>query len=555
MKQIHLTGLLFLFFIGPFSGRSQPDKQIMPLHLFTDRDFCMTGDTIWFHVFLSNGREHSSHVIHFDLSRPDYGVVASVSVKSHEGWAAGYLCIPDTLNSGFCFLTAYLHEHRLHAGIPVEVKTLVVYNRFQTVENEIMVPGQHFKIVDPSFDSAVHIKIEKEKFSPREKVMVDLDLRGLDPDEMETVIVRAALLDELALNYGGRIMSETNDPVSNIPHFQEKDGILISGRVYRDASSGQRGRVVVFLSMIDDPGYLDYFVTDSVGVFHFFLKNAEGVGDVVLQAISAIEENLAVELTTNRSLIHASIPLYPMPVDPLQKGFIKRMSDVDFLTRLFRTDNPIPAVAFSMPQRFQVPFYGQPDRRVHPADFFDLPDFQSISRELLPGVQYRTREGQILIRLFNRNENRYFERDPFTLINGIPVFKNSLLAPLNSADIQYIDYSMQERVFGDLKFPGVLAIYLKDRSNSWIANHPNTFRFSIPLLQYQKQAHTYSPVSVENRTPDMRRVFYWQPVKTGDIRSFEFVLSDIRGIVEISLEGVTKNGKRFRSVKNIVVER
>jgi hypothetical protein len=92
-----------------------------------------------------------------------------------------------------------------------------------------------------------------------------------------------------------------------------------------------------------------------------------------------------------------------------------------------------------MSSRFSVPFYGKPTIRVIPDEFIDLPDFREISREILPGFQYRIKNDEIIFRMFNRTQKLYFEEEPLRLINGIPVFNNDLFTGLKSTDINYID--------------------------------------------------------------------------------------------------------------------
>ena len=207
-----------------------------------------------------------------------------------------------------------------------------------------------------------------------------------------------------------------------------------------------------------------------------------------------------------------------------------------------------------MPARYEVPFYGPPYERVVPADFFDLPNFREISRELLHGVQYRVNDGEITLRLLNEPENIYFKSDPLRMINGIPVFKNQILAGLNSNDIEYIDFVLKERLYGDLNFKGVLSVSLKDKSNSWMTQQPNFFSVSVPCLQPDKQPdYQNSPVQKEN-LPDIRQVNFWQLAKTGENRQIEFYLSDLKGKVEISVEGVTRDNILFKSSKIIEVK-
>jgi hypothetical protein len=187
-------------------------------------------------------------------------------------------------------------------------------------------------------------------------------------------------------------------------------------------------------------------------------------------------------------------------------------------------------------------------------EFYELNDFREISRELLGGVQYRTRQGNTTIRMLNWNENAYFENEPFKLINGVPVFKNRLFASLGSTEIDHIEYAMEDRLFGDLRFTGILVLYLKDSSNRWLAHQPGFTQLSVPLLQpEQKPKFQFEPEPAAH-FPDLRTVFFWQLMETGVNQKIDFSLSHMKGKVEIAVEGVTKGGQIFKSSAIIEVK-
>lgn len=226
----------------------------------------------------------------------------------------------------------------------------------------------------------------------------------------------------------------------------------------------------------------------------------------------------------------------------------------DFFNKLFVGTVVAPNLEFEMPNRFEMPFYGAPTQRVILSDFFDLSDFNEISRELLPGVQFRQRKDFTTIRIVSTTNRAFFNDEPLRLLNGIPIFKNSLLSMLSSTDINYIDIVQSERIFGDIKFNGILSVSLIDKSNSWIAQQPNIFQFKVNCLQPEKNpAYLQSEIPDKNQ-PDVRQVYLWNLSKNWERGDFEFQLSDLKGEVEICVEGVTVDNKKFRTSKIIEVK-
>ena len=547
-KQI--LGLLFsvLFFIG----FAQTGKTGLGLFLFTDRDFCVSGDTIWFKVVLKNG-ESKSNVVHVQLSDATNHAIAMVKKKCTGNWAEGYIYVPDSLSSGVCFLSAFLYEHLSEPGLQVEKKSLFVYNRFQRDLSDLIIPAQENKLKETVLGQ-LSIKPDKRNYTVREKVTVELGLEFIHPDEIEQVVVKASVADDLTRQAGGRYLARSAVSPLVVSQFQEKDGFILSGKVTKTDSNESPKKAVVFLSLPENPRYLDYYVTGNDGYFYFFLQDAVGVGEMIIQAISEDETELQAKIDPSVLRIQHPLPLQKQTLTQNQIDFINALTDAGFIKRLFVGDYTIPPNEFSMPERFSIPVYGHPQRTVNLDEFYELNDFREISRELLGGVQYRTRQGNTTIRMLNWNENAYFENEPFKLINGVPVFKNRLFASLGSTEIDHIEYAMEDRLFGDLRFTGILVLYLKDSSNRWLAHQPGFTQLSVPLLQpEQKPKFQFEPEPAAH-FPDLRTVFFWQLMETGVNQKIDFSLSDVKGKVEIAVEGVTKGGQIFKSSAIIEVK-
>ncbi len=547
--------ILTLFFLTLIHlGFAQTEKIRSGLSLFADREFCISGDTLWFKVAHKNGKDEKSNIVHVQLTNATGSLISSAVKKSVGGWAEGYIYVPDSLSSGVYFLSAFFNSQRTNGKHDIQLRSVFVYNRFRQVISEFPVPAKTGIRENEYYQPGVAIKPGKSLFKPREKVTADIDLKRIKSAGIKQVVMKAAYLDELAEETGGNFYFSSFESDSGAPPFEESDGILISGKVVSPVSGNNGKNVVVLFSLLNDPQYFDYYITDSHGLFHFFLKNAIGAGEIVLQAISESGEEWEVSLETVKMDTSEPVKLENRLLTPGQMNFVEEIVDAAFYSRLFGESYTPRFPEFKMTPRFKMPFYGNPYDRVVLSDFIELSDFQEISRELLHGVQYRERGNDVTLRMLNLDANQYFENQPFRLINGIPVFRNSLLAPMGSDEIDYIDYVLEDRVFGDLRFSGVLAVYLKDRSNGWMARQSNLFRFILPLLQPDNTPSYMEVRPVDENIPDLRRVFYWQLHATDNNLQIEFSLSDVKGKVKLSVEGVTPEGKMFNASEIIEVK-
>lgn len=519
------------------------------LHLFTDRDYCVSGDTLWFKVWMPGSADGGSNVARVQLASKNGNLIGVVARKSHRGWAEGFIHVPDSLSSGLYFVTAFTNGQRTPEGFEVTAKTLLVYNRFEENISEFDVVDQG-QLVETVGDMPVVITTRQQKYNTRAKVEGSVDFNS---PEIARAVVSARLVDPLARATGGKIVYRARGANPDIPVFDEKDGVLISGRVTGNENRPQKG-VLVLLSITDDPPYFDYYITGEGGDFHFFLKNATGTARVVLQAVSKSGTPYVVHPELNYLSNTDEVPVETQLLNNEQSAYISEVLKAGFVHKLFHPARLSVDGYFDMPARFDIPFYGPPTRRVVPDEFYDLPDFREISRELLHGVQYRVRNNNVIFRMVNLGQNNLFDYEPLRLLNGIPVFKNNLLVSLKSTDIEYIDIIQHERVFGDLQFKGVLAVALYDKSNAWMAQQPNMYRFDIPCLQPGKEPGYQANIEREATTPDMRQVFMWKVLDDQNKNEFGFDLSDFTGQVEIVVEGVTTSGKLFKTSKMIEVK-
>ena len=525
------------------------NNQEIPV-LFTDRDYCISGDTVWFKVWLPKSSESPGKIVRVQLDSKYNNLISEVAVKCNESWAEGFIPVPDSLSTGQYFVTAFL-KNRNFTDLELENKSLLVYNRFAENISQMEIIPLNDAAQNIQNNDAISFSTNKEQYLTREKVNIKIDInQGYD---ISHVIVKAALIDPLAAKIGGNYTCKMQSSNLFIPDFVETEGVLLDGKV-ADTKGVEQNEGLVLLSVGGAQPYFDYNVLDENGDFHFYLKDAVGSTDVVLQVISNSTKQYLIQLD-NYSMSRKEIPHVQIELlNQEQVDFINTAISANFTQKLFNPSIPIKPVNCEIPARFSEPFYGKPTEHVIPDDFFDLPDFQEISREILPGLQYRVKNNEVTFRIINSSYRIFFEEEPFRLINGIPVFKNELFINLKSTDISFIDLVKSERIFGDLVFKGVLSVSLYDKSNSWLAQQANIFEFNVDFLQPDKQPGYLINNNLNTHDPDMRQTYFWDILDTNSIDNIGFNLSDRKGKVEITVEGFTGNNEFFMTSKTIEVK-
>ncbi|WP_319482142.1 hypothetical protein [uncultured Draconibacterium sp.] len=520
------------------------------LVVFADRDFCISGDTLWIKIYVPEELQQYGNIVRLQMESQTGNLIASRAVKCNNTHAEGYIAVPDSLHTGLYFVHAFFNAQRNNGVLKCIGKSVYVYNRFEEGIDRLPVIESKASLVTPeSVGSPIAINLEDQNYRRRDEVE---GVIKTDDNEFVYMVASARIIEPFSHTNTGFMNFGMKDRNAGIPAFPEKGGVLISGRL-SERTTGDAANELVLLTVTGNETYFDYYYPDSTGQFHFFLDNAMGNANLILQPLAISDKLFDIELIPNFMSAVQELKFDSTFVNPKQSEIIENSIKGTFFNKLFRGVSISKNGVFEMPNPYGMPFYGRPDNHIVPDMFIDLPNFKEISRELLIGLQYRDRNDEVTFRMLNYSQNRFFDDEPLRLINGIPVFKNSFFQDLKSTDIASIDLVKDERIFGDLRFKGVLFVSLKDKSNSWLAQQPNIFQLKVPCIEFPKQAN-YSP-NAEGRTlPDTRRQFLNEVVDTDKDWPFSFELSDVKGDLEIKVEAITKSGKLYRTSKIISVQ-
>ena len=178
-----------------------PSKKNHPV-LFTDRDYCISGDTLWFKVFIPEGGMQNGNIIRVQLNGKGTSSILNVIKKTESAWTNGFMPIPDSLSTGQYFITALRNADFNTKDVVLESKSLLVYNRFSEEIQEIELAKSNDKVVENiSFNS---IKIETDKkyeikiYKNFIDILSELKNRNLKEEQKQSIEKK---LEQLELNF------------------------------------------------------------------------------------------------------------------------------------------------------------------------------------------------------------------------------------------------------------------------------------------------------------------------------------------------------------------
>lgn len=511
------------------------------LNCITDRDVYVSGDKIMVNAFIS--KESNSKTVYVDLCSfsGNHITGAKLMVENHR--AQGTIQIPDSLRTGTYLLRTFYnqdHQRKLH------IRDLLIANRFEDFSNNFT--GQLKKMDSPSIDEEADIKITvPDTLNRRGKYALKLALKQDLTDQLEGgVSISVSKYNnsfKSAENYFNGLIASNESSVG------ENDGLIISGKVIDKISQLPVTDALVYISTSDSIPDFQYNITGKDGSFHFLMKNIYGTLPVVIQATKENEEEqLKIILDEKFNFMLPQLPVRTTEKNNEMAEELKISTEAFTFSKIFN-DQPLAVKAPVSSSDNTLLFYGEPTYIVRPDEFYNLPNFAEVSRELLVGVKFRDKNNKRSLNLIDTEANQYFEDQAFLLVDGIPVQDLSVIKDLGTTDISWIHTVLEYRFFGDIHFPGVVSIHTRNTGLSWLKESDRLIKHEFEGLQLKENL---AEVKVPGSYPDLRELLLWEPNSNPSPEmEFEFKSSDIAGDYMIKVTGKKNNGQMIQSTKII----
>jgi hypothetical protein len=525
--KVRITIAMLLLFAA-FGGQAQEKEHFS---LFTDRDFYTSGEMILFNVLVPE--TEPSGVVRIDLVSTRGKVISGVSKLIKHNHADGFIYLPDSLKTG-----TYLICTSTKINPTITGKELFVCNRFTGFsETTTLLRAHDLSLLPDTPAPSLSLEGVNPAYKTRENGQVTLQLA---PDFLSKV--KGSLSVAIAQTTPGyqsqpfRMSARTGRS-----KLMEKDGIVLEGMARDLVTDAPFKNGCIFLSIPDSIPRLDYFITGEDGHFNFEIKNHFGKIPVVVQGFDLLKKNLFKISLTRFDTLTSSVPAFesqPLPSD-LPKSAESAIESTTlgkiFNCQEIKIENP------PVSKKREYPFYGEPTETVYPHLFIDLPDFTEISRELLPGVKFRAFNRIPTLEILNPITLNYFADQPLLTLDGIPVRDLNVVKNMGSKDISRVEISRKERFYGDLAFPGVVAIFSTKPDYKRLNESEDLIKLSLDA--FQPDVSLVSPGNLPQNDPDLRKVLLWIPnLKPEASVKLDFQTSDLRGTYRIVVRGTTMDG-------------
>jgi hypothetical protein len=534
--------LLLLLIVAVTTTKAQKNSGF---NFYSDRDVYISGETMLAKVYTP--LDNPSRIVYLDLVNPHGIRITGISLQVKENQADGFLELPDSLSSGTYLIRAYQKNTE---GKLKTIREVWISNRFDE-----MGKAGHLNRLDGL-----------EKINDRLTDQIDIeDIASeyrINSAITSQIKIEKSLLNEIDGNllvsiaqiepsFVGSSFKWTSDHGKE--GWTEDKGIILSGTITDKKTSVPLTGATVYLTIPDSiPGF-QYYVTRTDGRFYFLLNNYFGPIEAFIQCYSTSQtQRPKIKMDELFAPPGTSPKFTQQPIPEEFKKSIARNIDAITFQKIFAQDK-FRTLNLKKEKQNLYPYYGEPTKTVNPQLFIDLPNFNEISKELLSGVKFRNYNNEPTLQVINSATRLFFEEKPLLLIDGIPVNDLNVIKNMGTKDIARIDICQNERFYGNLRFPGVVAIYSTKADYSIL--HESDQLIHLKLEAFQLPVALAEPSIPEPSIPDLRQVIYWNP-STIPSESFgvKCYTSTVTGTFKLVIRGRLKDGTIIFSEKQFEVK-
>ncbi len=379
-------------------------------------------------------------------------------------------------------------------------------------------------------------------------------IAGMDLQELNRYLV--ALSAHEATKQGAQENAHAMD------YYMETDRLILSGRVV-ERGTGQAvpdARVVV--NTPDTLITMWYAQTDEDGLFHIVLPDFYHNKALYLFADpSTVDVPVEVE-TKEKFMLREPFVHTKALLPPEKRRHIKTSQDVVRIKKAYGIDYMVEANAHLEEEPAAPPMlYAQANQTIRMDDFFPLDSLTEIVREIVHPWSLRFRGGEYVSRLTSAATGRTMSGTPVYFLDGITTDAIDKMVHLDSEDIDRIEVHNYRWVYGDMTFPGIIAIYTRDQAYSEILGEQastSVFRESIRDKLIHRAPDYDAGNSPAPKTPDVRQLLYWRPdlgIRQGEKQEWTFHSGDLGGRYLVIVQGLSASGQPVYQTTTIHVKR
>ncbi len=558
------------------------------IYLHTDKNDYISGETIQFKAYLaiiSPGQNTDvSKIIYFQLTGYDKIEISGLRANVENGICIGQINIPDTLKTGYYYLSAFTNRMR---NYPVET----YFNRkvFITRQNDDKLDSIYdFSITNErnvmndsmqkSNNNSANCKIYTNKYSyhPGEKIKLSIvidslinrsGLTNLSVSVREQSPFEDTCSTKSIISFYDYIQDEwkflrQNKYLSLSGHLTENEGYILKGQVTGKTNNIPLSSVTVLLSSSDSIPDLQYYTTNQDGEFYYQIKNKYDNKNLFLQLNDSVNAYRNYEFKIDEKRIFpGQVSKSKMNMNISEKTYLENSQKLVLINKIYNPANQdLSRKSIEKSHEPRYPFFGMVDQIILPSDYEELANFMEMTKNYITIVKFKKNAYGYNLNIIDDETKLMQEENALFLLNSIPIFDYNALNDIEGKAIQRIELKRKHVLYGKLNFHGVISILTDPKLASKIYSELGLPSISNHVMKYSGEIpvnHNESQESQLNRIPDFRQILYWNPeviLNDGNETNIEFSASEYRTKYNIDVQGITSDNKLVFSRSTIEVK-
>ena len=497
----------------------------------TDKNFYLAGEKMGLKLYGTDSQGKAlpfSRVAYVELlGDKDNAVRLKVELKGAIGEAV--MQLPYTLASGMYDLVAYTRWMRNEGEQVFFRQKIAVFNSLryaQSMDHIIFMDGAMPTEVGCPTNDGIQVKTDKATYGNREAVTLMLDGIPQDARLSVSVVRQDVLIGQQSPSLN---QSSTNGKKEDIT--PELEGLIVEARL---VGNDQTPMVRPHLSIQGDDIHYYAGQQTTENKVHFHTTALQGIKEVII----GIQGKGHLELVS---------PFIATPPEQMQSITLYRQYEETLSERslaLQATDHFFPkeSPALVTPESL---FPDMKPKWTYDLDHYKrFASFEETFIEFMPCVSAIGPKGNRRIVAFDADILASSNGNTLVLLDGVAIMNHEQLLAYDPYLTKYVEVYVDDFVFGDQLYNGILSIKTPNRKLSG---------FTLPgtsvVVEYEgvQAGIGYSMPSAEKslqtHLPDFRHTLYWNPDVTAKDKQLECLTSDMCGTYIVKVEGRTPEGK------------
>lgn len=506
-----------------------------------------------------------SKIGYVSLIDTEGNVVAKQKVHLENGRAYGEIFIPTSVETGTYGLIGYT-KWMLNEPVSGVFETkVIIVNPFKAPPSRMVTQDstyeesefQNLVNTNENGSEKIQLEIEKEEFEEREKVELEIEseLEGNFSLSVRKVDEFSKLENDLQIGNFSKVENNGLIATPEKNYLPELRGELLTGSLKPKNPQVNAKNKIVALSIPGEDFLYRVVETDDAGNFRFILDHKEKDKDAVVQVVGKNRENFEILIDSSFVDFSAfenkdSLRLSKSLADDIEQRSIALQIENAYYQQ--KKDSIIPAESIKA-------FYAPLATTYVLDEYTRFPTLAETIIEIVPEMYFTRENGNYQIHLRDQHDtNKDIYGETLILVDGLLIQDVNNLFAYPMDNVERIELVNDGYIYGPKLYDGVVNLITKNKDYNAVAETDYLVKTKLqrPAPEKLYLEPKYNGKNELENIPDYRYQLLWMPelnLEEGE-NSISFYTSDLTGIFEVVLEGISNTGELISLVKYFKVE-